>query len=1137
MLLRRCGWSFLLTGWLPAVAADLPFVNWENHPIHALDASADGQRLAVAHTADARVQLFALGPDGPQPAGSVEVGLDPVAVRFRGNDELWVVNQISDSISIVDLPTRRVRATLATGDAPYDVVFAGGKAFVSCSRESQVWVFDPDHLNAAARIVALDANDPRALAVSPDGRTVAVAMFQSGNGSTILAGGMAQTNRVFGVPNVVNDPRGPYAGVNPPPNAGRGFQPAIDPRAQPPKVGLIVRQNAAGAWMDDNNGDWTRLVSGDLAAASGRRPGWTLLDRDLALIDSNSLAVRYESGLLNIGMALAVNPGSGEYTLVGTDANNQIRYEPNLRGTFVRAELVRVGAAHQITDLNPQLDYVQRQLPQAQRALAIGDPRAIAWNADGSRGWVAGMGSNNVVEIDAQGRRVGDPIAVGEGPVGLVVDAARDRLYVWNHFEAALSVVGLSERRELQRLAVFNPLPAAIRAGRRFLYDSHRTSGLGQASCASCHVDARTDRLAWDLGDPAQAPAAFDQNCVTSMVKPCEAFQSMKGPMLTQTLQDIIGHEPFHWRGDRAGIEAFNPAFEFLLGSEQRLSDSELQQFKDFLGTIHFPPNPHRTLENALPRALELRGQYTSGRFALAGQPLGRGDAQRGLQLYTQGLLAPPFQCASCHTLPTGMAVNGPLRAVTPAANTGGQVMPIGALGENHLGVVSLDGSTNVSMKVPQLRDLYERVGFETTQSESRAGFGFIHDGSVDSLPRFISASVFAVASDQDVADMTALLLAFSGSDFPLDNPRLGAAAPTSQDTHAGVGQQQDYRGGPLPQRIERFVAIAKSGKVDLVVRGGGHGYVYQAGSDRYLSDAGESLAQDALLARAGAGAAQQWMLVPKGLGRRLGLDRDGDGVSDAAERGLGSDPTDAASHSLRPFQGLWFNPARGGHGFDLQRVGDVLALTWYTYDDDGKPTWYQAVATYSQPWRADLLRHRWDAQRRIAEVQTVGSVRLDFSSAQAARFDWQIGARGGSEAMQPLLLDSEPAVPNHTGIYHDPNESGWGLSIASDGANRGLLIYYYDDQGAPRWALGLGDNRGREARIDMLSFRGFCPDCPAVPVTSTAVGSADLRSAGPRSLQIDIDVHDAGLSRSAWQRRQLRLVPLSDPVDDFRWR
>lgn len=40
--------------------------------------------------------------------GAVPVGLDPVAVRARTNTEAWVVNHISDSVSVVDLATMSV---------------------------------------------------------------------------------------------------------------------------------------------------------------------------------------------------------------------------------------------------------------------------------------------------------------------------------------------------------------------------------------------------------------------------------------------------------------------------------------------------------------------------------------------------------------------------------------------------------------------------------------------------------------------------------------------------------------------------------------------------------------------------------------------------------------------------------------------------------------------------------------------------------------------------------------------------------------------------------------------------------------------------------------------------------------------
>ena len=92
--------------------------------------------------------------------------------------------------------------------------------------------------------------------------------------------------------------------------------------------------------MDDNGGDWTELVSGAQAAQSGRVPGWDLADHDVALIDANSLAVTYQKGLMNICMALAINPHTGAVTVVGTEATNEVRFEPNVTGTFARVVMV-----------------------------------------------------------------------------------------------------------------------------------------------------------------------------------------------------------------------------------------------------------------------------------------------------------------------------------------------------------------------------------------------------------------------------------------------------------------------------------------------------------------------------------------------------------------------------------------------------------------------------------------------------------------------------------------------------------------------------------------------------------------------------------------------------------------------------
>ena len=69
------------------------------------------------------------------------------------------------------------------------------------------------------------------------------------------------------------------------------------------------------------------------------------------------------------------------------------------------------------------------------------------------------------------------------------------------------------------------------------------------------------DRLAWDLGDPSgtvrNVSAALHNfgAGIPGLNTNFTHFHPMKGPMTTQTLQDIIGKEPHHWRGDRNGLQ------------------------------------------------------------------------------------------------------------------------------------------------------------------------------------------------------------------------------------------------------------------------------------------------------------------------------------------------------------------------------------------------------------------------------------------------------------------------------------------------------------------------------------------------------------------------------------------------------
>ena len=113
------------------------------------------------------------------------MGLEPVAVAARTNTEVWVVNHLSDSVSIVSLssvapsaPAPRARGgaqpferptavryiphvirTLLVGDEPRDIVFAGTpqRAFITTAHRGQQRT-DPSIANVPARAIR---NSPR----------------------------------------------------------------------------------------------------------------------------------------------------------------------------------------------------------------------------------------------------------------------------------------------------------------------------------------------------------------------------------------------------------------------------------------------------------------------------------------------------------------------------------------------------------------------------------------------------------------------------------------------------------------------------------------------------------------------------------------------------------------------------------------------------------------------------------------------------------------------------------------------------------------------------------------------------------------------------------------------------------------
>src|SRR5262245_44857903 len=98
-----------------------PFTLFETGQVRPLAQSPDGSRLFAVNPPDSRLAIFDVATGSVTKVGSVPVGLEPIAVAPRTNTEVWVVNHLSDSISIVDVTTpatARVVRTLLVGDEP-----------------------------------------------------------------------------------------------------------------------------------------------------------------------------------------------------------------------------------------------------------------------------------------------------------------------------------------------------------------------------------------------------------------------------------------------------------------------------------------------------------------------------------------------------------------------------------------------------------------------------------------------------------------------------------------------------------------------------------------------------------------------------------------------------------------------------------------------------------------------------------------------------------------------------------------------------------------------------------------------------------------------------------------------------------
>jgi subtilisin family serine protease len=172
--------------------------------------------------------------------------------------------------------------------------------------------------------------------------------------------------------------------------------------------------------------------------------------------------------------------------------------------------------------------------------------------------------------------------------------------------------------------------------------------------------------------------------------------------------------------------------------------------------------------------------------------------------------------------------------------------------------------------------------------------------------------------------------------------------------------------------------------------------------------------------------------------------------------------------------------------GMEWRRAGGRF-MVWYTYDEAGLPVFYNAVSTEaaeSSVWRATLLRTTSDGERQTPNA--VGEVAVTAIDEQTVSLAWRLNGAHGSEIMIPDVpltcpeIDGEPFAL--TGHWFDPDVAAGGTTAVVTGQGGAFVRYYFDGEGIGRWVIA--PSTGGFEDLEVLDFRGFCPNCPEQDMT-----------------------------------------------------
>jgi YVTN family beta-propeller protein len=525
----------------------------------------------------------ALAPTGTNVSSSLALTTDDMT--------LWIVNQDSDSVSVIDTQKGALLDEILLGEAPpsmntttmrYDpavlpralAIVGDAKVYVAGESANTVYVLDATSHQITAKIPVPAA--PVSVAAAPDGSAVYVVCHEA----AVLIRIDPHTDKVTGSLSLSQHPWGVSVSAD-------GASVFVTHILLDPGVSVV---DASTFTLDPPE-------QPDASQGPGPLPTTALAPQPVS-----SLGDQIPSGLVRGAFAAVPNPVGGElwvpHMLLAT-------------GTAEPALAFNTTAFPTVTTLTADGSAMARRLLfQPNVAGAVGNftdscsgPRAVAFTPDGKLALLALAQSEDVMVFNTT---TGDEVGLVQ-PLpstlleGIVVDHAGTSAYVDGRNTHDVTVLSIDETNSLVPVIVSgtgsidrimtDPMPAPMRHGQR-LFNTANSAAVPITqnfwmSCATCHIEGGSDAVTWQF---VQGPRDTPSNA--------------GGPINTGfLLRQAI----------RSKVEQYDETIDFEMGGDYHLAmasqDTDLADLALYVNyCIPFPQNPNLAPGGVLT-ASQMRGQ------------------------------------------------------------------------------------------------------------------------------------------------------------------------------------------------------------------------------------------------------------------------------------------------------------------------------------------------------------------------------------------------------------------------------------------------------------------------------------------------------------------------------------------------